>query len=118
MTTALSYSVQQHFAKTGPSVKAIYARLLQAANQLGPYTEEAKKTSIHLVRRTAFAGVATRKAGVILTLKADRDVSSTRVTKHEQASRNRWHLVVRLNDSAEVDAELVKWLREAYALAG
>ena len=117
MTTAISYSVQQHFAKTGPTVRAIYARILQAASQFGPFTEEPKKTSIHLVRQSAFAGIATRKGVLILTLKAEREIRSPRVTRSEQASKNRWHLIVRLNNPAEIDAELVKWLREAYALA-
>lgn len=103
--------------RTGPEIRAIYARLLNVANQLGPYTEEPKKTSIHLVRRTAFAGVAARKTGILLTLKADRDIPSARLTRREQASKNRWHLVVRLGAAAEVDAEIIQWLRQAYALA-
>jgi uncharacterized protein DUF5655 len=99
-------------------VRAIYGRILQAVSRLGPFTEDPKKTSIHLVRQTAFAGIATRKTALLLTLKAERDIRSPRVSGHEQASKNRWHLVVRLSDPAEVDAELLGWLREAYALAG
>jgi hypothetical protein len=118
VTTAIPYSVQHHFAKTVPAVRAIYARIQQAVSQIGPFTEDPKKTSIHLVRQTAFAGIATRKSALLLTLKAERDIHSPRVSSREQASKNRWHLVVRLSDPGEVDAELLGWLREAYALAG
>jgi hypothetical protein len=41
--------------------------------------EEPKKTSIHLVNKTAFAGIATRKEVLILTLKAANAVKSPRV---------------------------------------
>src|SRR6266516_7693014 len=44
-----------------PPVRAIYKRLLNTAKAIGPFTEDPKKTSIHLTRRTAFAGIATRK---------------------------------------------------------
>jgi len=53
--------IDSHFAKKDPEVLATYRRLLEVARALGPVTEEAKKTSIHLVRHTAFAGVATRR---------------------------------------------------------
>jgi hypothetical protein len=48
-----------HFARRGPVVREIYDRLVEAAEQFGPVRQDPKKTSIHLARRTAFAGVAT-----------------------------------------------------------
>ena len=80
--------------------------------------EEPKKTSIHLVRTTAFAGVATQKAALVLTLKSDRDVASTRLRKRERVSANRWHLEARLSGPNEVDSEVRTWLERAYLLAG
>jgi hypothetical protein len=112
------FTVAQHFSGRDPTVKATYAALLRAARALGPVREEPKKTSIHLVRNTAFAGVATQRAGLILTLKAPADIKSPRIRKHEHASANRWHLDLRLETPGEVDAELRDWLRAAYALAG
>ena len=75
-------------------------------------------TSIHLVRTTAFAGVATRKSWLILTLKSAADLKSLRIKKHEQASANRWHLEIKLESTAGVDRELKHWLAAAYKLAG
>jgi hypothetical protein len=54
---------------------------------------------------------------LILTLKASRDIGSPRIIKHEQASANRWHLDVRLTTPSEVDAQLIGWLEQAFALA-
>jgi hypothetical protein len=89
-------TVEQHFAKKEPQVRAIYERLLEIATKFGSVREEPKKTSIHLVNRTAFAGVATRKDALILTVKAASDLAHPRIIKHEQTSANRWHLDFRL----------------------
>jgi hypothetical protein len=110
--------VAAHFCDREPNVATTYAALLRAARELGPVAEEAKKTSIHLVRESAFAGVATQRAALVLTLKSATDLKSPRIRKHERASANRWHLEVRLTEPAEVDAELRQWLAAAYALAG
>ena len=111
------HTVKQHFENRVPEVKATYAAILKEAKKFGPVKEEAKKTSIHLVRKSAFAGVATRKTALILTLKSDCDISSTRIARREQASANRWHLETRLETPAQVDREIVSWLRKAYDLA-
>jgi len=99
-------------------VRATYRRVLAAACAFGPVTEQAKKTSIHLVRRTAFAGVATRRSSLILTLKSSTDIRSPRIEKREQTSPNRWHVDIRLEEPAQVDRQLTTWLKAAYELAG
>ena len=111
-------TVEQHFAGKAPHVRTIYDALLRAARAFGPFEEEPKKTSIHLARKSAFAGVATRKDAVILTIKSAGDIDDPRVTRHERASANRWHLEVRLNGPRDVDAQLKEWLKAAYELAG
>ncbi len=114
---AAAPSVRTHFAAREPNVQAIYDALLKAARKLGPVEEDPKKTSIHLNRGTAFAGVATQKAALVLTLKSASDIRSSRIRKHEQASAHRWHVEVKLTTPADVDAELVTWLRAAYEMS-
>jgi hypothetical protein len=114
---ANGHTVKEHFENRAPQVKAIYAAILKAAKKLGPVKEEAKKTSIHLVRKSAFAGVATRKTALVLTLKSDSDIASKRIAKREQASAHRWHLEVKLEAPGQVDREILAWLERAYELA-
>ena len=111
-------TVADHFTRSSRDVAATYAALLKAARALGPVYEEPKQTSIHLVRESAFAGIATQRAALILTLKSGKDIRSHRIRKHEQASANRWHLEIRLDGPAEVDAEVRGWLAAAYEMAG
>ena len=110
-------TVEQHFAKSQPRVRATYNRLVEIATRFGPIREEPKKTSIHLVNRTAFAGVATRKDSLILTVKAASDLAHPRIIKHEQTSAHRWHLDFRLEGPDQLDSELESWLRDAFVLA-
>jgi hypothetical protein len=117
MTAKNGHTVREHFENRAPEVRETYSRILKTARKLGPVAEDPKKTSIHLVRNTAFAGVATRKTALILTLKSATDLASDRISKREQVSANRWHLEVRLESPAEVDREIARWIEKSYALS-
>ena len=107
-----------HFEKADESVRAIYDRLLATVRTHGPVTEDVKKTSIHLVCRTAFAGVVVRRSAIILTAKSRSDIPHPRIVRREQVSANRWHLEFRLEAPAQVDRQLARWLQAAYEMAG
>jgi len=111
------FTVKNHFEGKDPSVRKIYDQLTKSLKKFGPIIEEPKKTSIHLVNTTALAGVATRKAHLVLTIKSDHKLTSPRIHKTEQASAKRFHHEVKLTSPAEVDDELIGWLQEAYALS-
>ena len=111
------FDLNSHFVEKSPVVRAIYDRLMAETRSFGAVTEEPKKTSIHLVNKTAFAGVATRKTALLLNIKSAAPIDSPRFPKTEKVSSNRYHQEVKLTDPAEVDAELLGWLRQAYELS-
>ena len=106
------------FANKEPAVRAAYDKVLTSLAKVGPVKAEPKKTSIHLVRETSFAGAHPKKAWLDLTIRSDKPIKSARVRAQEQVSKNRWHQDVRLTSPKDVDAEVVAWLKSAYALAG
>jgi hypothetical protein len=110
-------ALEAHFAGKDATVKEIYDQLVKHSRKFGSLTEEPKKTSIHLVNKTAFAGVATRKSALVLTIKSDRKLSSARIHKSEQTSAHRFHHEVKLTSAADVDSEILAWLRNAYAMS-
>lgn len=118
MPTQTRFRVAHHFADRPKSVRATYNAILKAARTFGPVGEDPKKTSIHLTRKTAFAGVATRRAALVLTVKSASDIASPRVRRRERASTHRWHLEIELATPSEVDREVRRWLKNAYELAG
>jgi hypothetical protein len=111
------FTINSHFVGKDPVVRAIYGRLLNTIKRFGPIVEEPKKTSIHIVNRTALAGVATRKGHLVLTIKSDRKLASPRIHKSEQTSASRFHHEVKLTSPADIDEELVAWLKAAYSLS-
>lgn len=112
------FSISQHFENKDPVVKSIYDRILKESGAFGAVIEEPKKTSIHLVNKSAFAGVATRRSSLILNIKSASPIRHARITKSEQLSASRFHQEVKLTSPEEVDSTLVGWLKEAYAISG
>ena len=111
------FTVKSHFDSKDAVTKTVYQQLLKGVKKFGRVIEDPKKTSIHLVNKTAFAGVATRNKAIVLTIKSDRELSSPRFHKSEQTSARRFHHEVKLTSIAEVDAELLDWLKAAYELS-
>lgn len=104
------------FAGGEPVVRATYDRLIAVLGTIGPFRVEAKKTSIHLVRTSGFAGVHPRRRSLTLNLRTDQPIASPRIAKVEQVSRNRYHNEIKLKSPESIDEELIGWLRAAYEL--
>jgi len=111
------FSISQHFENKDPVVKSIYERILKEARKFGRVIEEPKKTSIHLVNQSAFAGVTTRKNALILNIKSAVPIKHARISKSEQLSASRFHQEVKLTSPEEVDSLLVGWLKDAHAIS-
>ena len=111
------FTVTQHFEGKEPSVKSIYDRVLAEARKFGDIAEEPKKTSIHLVNKSAFAGIRTQKNALILNVKSAAPIKDKRFAKSEKLSANRYHQEVKLTSPDEVDESLIGWLREAYEMS-
>ena len=110
-------TVDEHFTDRPEEIRTLYDRLVALTETFGPVEQDPKKTSIHLNRRTAFAGVAVRKAHLVLTIKSDRPIDSRRIFKSEQTSARRFHHEVKLSTLKDLDAELRGWLKAAYELS-
>ena len=82
-----TYTINDHFADKDPIVRALYDKLLAVLNTFGPIIEEPKKTSIHFVRKSALAGVETRKSYLLLNIKADHKIDSPRISQNRPAFR-------------------------------
>jgi uncharacterized protein DUF5655 len=111
-------SVKDHFVNKDPSVRILYDQLLSMLQTFGPVAEDPKKTSIHLNRKSALAGVETRKDYLLLNIKSDHQIKSPRIEKAEQISAKRFHHKMRISTPKDLDDELKSWLREAYLLSG
>ena len=114
---AETYSVSDHFINKDPAVRALYDQLVAVLRTFGPVEEDPKKTSIHLNRKSALAGVETRKDCLLLNIKSNHLIKSPRIEKAEQVSVKRFHHKVRISSPKDLDEELKTWLAEAYMLS-
>lgn len=69
------------------------------------------------MNRTAFAGVVTQKSALILNIKSSAPIGNPRLTRTEQVSAQRYHQEIKLTNPAQVDEQLVGWLKQAYELS-
>ena len=115
---AETYSVNDHFVNKDPTVRALYDQLVSLLETFGPIEEDPKKTSIHLNRKSALAGVETRKDYLLLNIKSDHEIKNPRVVKAERVSTKRFHHKVQISSPNDFDEELKTWLEEAYLLSG
>src|SRR5215216_7983526 len=92
-----TYFVNDHFVNKDPVVRTLYDQLVLLLRTFGPIEEDPKKTSIHLNRKSALAGVETRKDCLLLNIKSDHSIQSPRVVKAEQVSAKRFHHKVRIS---------------------
>ena len=56
------------FTNASPTAQHLYRSLLTALRPIGAFQEELKKTSVHLVRGSAFVGVQLRREYLIVTI--------------------------------------------------
>ena len=116
--SAEEVSVADHFQGKSALVRETYAKLLDVLRTIGPVQEDPKKTSIHLVRSSALAGVEVRRDYLLVNLKSEVPIESPRISKSERLSARRYHQKVKLASPDDVDAELSRWLADAYAISG
>ena len=108
--------LDRHFARASPAVRAAFDRVLAAVSRLGPVTVLPEKTRIALQARMSFAAFTLKKHWLHGHVVLARRLDSPRFEKIWGPSpRNQVHEFT-LRGRAEVDDEVVGWLREAYAV--
>jgi Domain of unknown function (DUF5655) len=100
-----------------PTARKVYDAILAATAKFGEVTAEEKKTSVHLVAKTGFAGVHPRKGAVILNIRTAEPIKSDRIRKLEKVSAKRFHNEMLIDTPTGVDREVIGWLKSAYTLS-
>jgi uncharacterized protein DUF5655 len=113
-TCARPGDLDRHFADADRDVRAAFDQVLAAVSAFGPVQVLPEKTRIALQVRMSFAPFTPRRHWLNGHLVLARHADSPRFLKAEELSpRNVVH-TFRLASAADVDAEFVSWLAEAY----
>ena len=107
-----------------PEELALYETLLDRIKVLGAFTAIAHKTQISLKNRRVFACVSVFRVlpkrllpahYLVLTLGLPDPLDSPRIAAKTEAQPGRWTHHIVLAGASELDAELLEWIRRAYA---
>ncbi len=110
------YDLEHHFDGKPNELRAIYEAVLKAIRRCGPVTVLPEKTRLAFQVRMSFAQLTTRSKWVDGHVVLARRFEQPRFRKIETISpRNHVHHF-RLMSAAEVDEEVERWLKEAYAV--
>lgn len=111
------YPLARHFSGKSPGLRATFRRWVAIARACGPVTVYAQKTRIVIQARVRFAGAVVRGGWLDAALWLRRRVKHPRVHHIEDYGRLGFGVHFRLSTPADIDARIVKLMREAYAAA-
>ncbi|HEV3438100.1 MAG TPA: DUF5655 domain-containing protein [Gemmata sp.] len=119
MAKSTNPAIEMFAAKGAEKVYAAIVSGLRNRIGVSHVLEDPKQTCVHIVaceNGTAYAGLHPRKGAVLLNIRMQSPLTSPRIRKVEQLSRNRCHCELVLSSVAEVDDEVIGWLEEAARL--
>jgi hypothetical protein len=110
--------VDDHFRGKPAWMREAFDKLLARVGEFGPVRVDAVKSGINLGGRAHFAMVFPRKSFMDMELILPRPVSDSRIQRDQKAGESMYIYTLRLTSQADVDPQLLSWLREAYTLRG
>ncbi len=110
------YSLEALFAHSEPHVRLIFDRLAEMVRACGPVTIIPQKTRVVFQVRVRFLGCVPRKSYLLCNFEFAKRKKHPRFRKIETYAP-RWHgHELRVDSERELDAEVERWVREAYAV--
>lgn len=96
--------------------RELFDAYLEAMRAIGPVEIDAKLSAISFMTRVRFAGAKIRRDRIRAAFWLRREIVSPRIVRVERLPPDNVIYEVDLQEPADIDAELVAWLREAYEI--
>ncbi len=108
------YSIPgHHLAKANAATHALYAELIKIISNFGPFSIEPLKSIIAFKKRTQFCSIQVQEKGLKIQFRNYTPFHSSRFTRTSQEA-NMFYYEFRLKDVAELDEDVITWLRTTY----
>jgi hypothetical protein len=108
--------IEDVFAGKPESVRALFDRLRDGIEAMGPVKLVPYRDRVAFMTRVRFAGASPRMKWLDVGFWLTRRIESPRLRRVETLLPNAHVHWLRVADASELDAELLGWLREAYAV--
>jgi hypothetical protein len=103
------------FAAAKPELRPLFDRFVAAARESGPVAVNATKSRVTLQARARFAGIdSPRRDHLVANFVLTTPVQSARLTRVDYVPPYYYVHRLRLREPADIDAELRRWLAQAY----
>jgi hypothetical protein len=108
------FTLEKHFEGKEKG-KDLYEKLTRAIKKnIGAFKVDPVECCIHLVTRSTFAAVKVLHNKIRVDFTLPYKVKKRRLLPTVQLSANRYLHYVDINDAAEINEELMEWMKEAY----
>lgn len=107
-------TLASHLDRASPQVRETATVVLELLARLGPHGVVPVKTMIVVRAASNFASLVVRRAALDVGFILPRALTDRRIHKIERLGPAKYSYYTRLSSPAEVDAQLERWLREAY----
>lgn len=108
------FSLKDLFAKSDPHVPQLFREFARMVRTCGPVHMIPQKTRVVFQVRMRFAGASPRKSHLMCAFILPREIKSDRFQKVEKYGPRSYAHYLPVHCEAELDADVARWLREAY----
>jgi hypothetical protein len=98
------------------TTEELQKELFVLLKNIGRFTLEPKKESIHIVHGRAFVGIRPKKSYLGVNLVLDKSETSPKADKVEKVSANRFHHLFKIESKQQMNRSFARLLKEAYDL--
>lgn len=107
-------TVGDHVREMAPELRDVYRALVARLREFGPVRMDAVRASINLISKHHFGSISVRKDHLRLGFISGAPIQGPRILKSERLGARTFHHSLRLSSPADVDDQLLDWLRTAY----
>lgn len=110
------YPLEKHFVGKDKAWELFKYLESQIKKKVGPIKIESLPCCIHFVGSYTFGACWALKDKIRIDFRVDKPIKTRREHKMANISANRYLYYFDIADKAEIDAELLSWLRDSYRL--
>jgi uncharacterized protein DUF5655 len=108
--------VESHFGGKNAGMRKLFDLLIRKLKKSGPLRVDAVKTAINLTSKHHFGGIRVRSDYLRVGFLARKRIDSPRIINTEVLGPNRVAYHVEIRTTRDIDAELLRWLKDAQAM--
>jgi len=110
-------SKESLFAKRIPELKKLYEKIVKEIKKFGEFREEPLPSAVIMLKtKSTFLAIRIKKDHLAVGFFLDAIEDVPPVSKYIQTSKNRWAHEVLVDQSEDINRQLINWIRRSYKL--